>query len=141
MKRIAIASAAAALIFTSFAFLPATGEPAAADQKGAKAVFEDGQAQVVEAFKKKGDWIRHYLWVETEFDSDGDGKLDRMHVDVTRPEQTETEGFSCRSRLSTPRLPSTVESFPYAGGHLFIDRHCRRVRRASPSDRSARTPT
>jgi X-Pro dipeptidyl-peptidase len=30
------------------------------------------------------------LWVETEFDSDGDGELDRVHVDVTRPGPTET---------------------------------------------------
>ena len=38
-------------------------------------------------------WIRQTLWVETEFDSDGDGKRDRMFVDVTRPKQTDTEGL------------------------------------------------
>jgi X-Pro dipeptidyl-peptidase len=38
-------------------------------------------------------WIRQELWVETSFDSDGDGKPDRMHVDVTRPRQTDTEGL------------------------------------------------
>jgi len=51
--------------------------------------FADGQAQVVEAFTDARQWIRESLWVETEFDSDGDGKPDRMHVDVTRPQQTE----------------------------------------------------
>ncbi|MFV0390054.1 MAG: CocE/NonD family hydrolase, partial [Pyrinomonadaceae bacterium] len=51
-------------------------------------VFKDGQAQIVEAFNDSAKWIREDLWVETEFDSDGDGKLDRMHVDVTRPAQT-----------------------------------------------------
>ena len=51
--------------------------------------FVDGQAQVVEAFSDARLWIREVLWVETEFDSDGDGARDRMHVDVTRPSQTE----------------------------------------------------
>ena len=50
--------------------------------------FLDGQAQVVEEFSDARQWIRETLWVETEFDSDGDGKRDRMHVDVTRPAQT-----------------------------------------------------
>ena len=47
------------------------------------------------------------LWVETTFDTDGDGKLDRMHVDVTRPKQTETEGL---------KLPVVYESSPYYAG-------------------------
>ena len=73
----------------------------------AKPVFADGQAQVVEAFKDPENWIREDLWVETEFDSDGDGRLDRMHVDVTRPRQTETEGL---------KLPIVYESSPYYSG-------------------------
>ena len=52
-------------------------------------IFEDGEAQVVPAFADSETWIRHDLFVETEFDSDGDGRLDRMHVDVTRPAATE----------------------------------------------------
>ncbi|WP_417959342.1 Xaa-Pro dipeptidyl-peptidase [Flagellimonas taeanensis] len=70
-------------------------------------IFENGEAQVVDAFSDPSKWIRHDLWVETEFDSDGDGKLDRMHVDVTRPEQTETEGL---------KLPVVYESSPYYAG-------------------------
>ncbi|KAB5489975.1 Xaa-Pro dipeptidyl-peptidase [Flagellimonas hadalis] len=70
-------------------------------------IYENGEAQVVEAFSDPSKWIRHDLWVETEFDSDGDGKLDRMHVDVTRPEQTETEGL---------KLPVVYESSPYYAG-------------------------
>ena len=54
-------------------------------------VFVNGQAQVVPAFNVSAQWIRHRLWVETEFDTDGDGKRDRMHVDVTRPAQTDSE--------------------------------------------------
>ena len=73
----------------------------------AKAVFVDGQAQVVPAFETPADWIRERLWVETEFDSDHDGKKDRMHVDVTRQKQTETEGL---------KVPVIYESSPYFAG-------------------------
>lgn len=70
-------------------------------------VIENGEAQVVEAFSDPSKWIRHDLWVETTFDSDGDGKLDRMHVDVTRPEQTDSENL---------KLPVIYESSPYYAG-------------------------
>ena len=56
-------------------------------------VFENGEAQIVPAFEDPTKWIRHDLWVETTFDTDGDGKPDRMHVAVTRPQQTDTEGL------------------------------------------------
>ena len=70
-------------------------------------VFKDGEAQVVDGFKDSDYWIRHDLWVEAEFDSDSDGQLDRMHVSVTRPRQTETEGL---------RLPVVYVSSPYFAG-------------------------
>jgi len=70
-------------------------------------VFENGEAQIVEAFNTPEKWIRHDLWVETTFDTDGDGKLDRMHVDVTRPFQTDTEGL---------KLPIVYISSPYFAG-------------------------
>ena len=76
-------------------------------QEKAVPVFKDGEAQIVEAFKNPKDWIRHDLWVETSFDTDGDGKLDRMHVSVTRPKQTETQGL---------KLPIVYESSPYYAG-------------------------
>ena len=70
-------------------------------------IFKDGEAQIVEAFSDSDKWIRHDLWVETEFDTDGDGQPDRMHVAVTRPEQTETEGL---------KLPIIYVSSPYFAG-------------------------
>ena len=76
-------------------------------QEKAVPIFKDGEAQIVEAFKDPKNWIRTDLWVETTFDTDGDGKLDRMHVDVTRPKQTETEGL---------KLPIVYESSPYYSG-------------------------
>jgi len=70
-------------------------------------VFVDGQAQIVPAFADASAWIRHDLWVETEFDSDGDGRLDRVHVDVTRQAQTDTEGL---------KVPVIYETSPYYSG-------------------------
>ncbi len=70
-------------------------------------LFENGEAQIVPEFKDQEKWIRHDLWVEAEFDTDGDGKLDRMHVAVTRPNQTETEGL---------KLPVVYVSSPYFAG-------------------------
>ena len=70
-------------------------------------VFANGMAQVVPAFMDSTQWIRQELWVETNFDSDHDGKPDRVHVDVTRPRQTESEGF---------RVPVLYGSSPYFAG-------------------------
>lgn len=76
-------------------------------QEMAKPVFENGEAQIVPAFNSPEDWIREDLWVETTFDTDGDGMPDRMHVAVTRPKQTETEDL---------KLPVVYESSPYFAG-------------------------
>ncbi len=70
-------------------------------------VIVNGEAQKIPAFENANDWIREDLWVEAEFDTDGDGRRDRMHVDVTRPGQTETEGL---------KLPVVYESSPYFAG-------------------------
>lgn len=79
-----------------------------AQERGAAGpVFKDGQAQIVPAFQDSSQWIREELWVETEFDSDGDGEPDRMHVAVVRPWQTETEGL---------KVPVVYESSPYFSG-------------------------
>lgn len=77
------------------------------EKETARPFFENGEAQVVKAFEDPDRWIREDLWVETTFDSDGDGKLDRMHVDVTRPRETETEGL---------KLPVIYNSSPYFAG-------------------------
>lgn len=76
-------------------------------QNKAKPFFKDGMAQVIPEFDDAEKWIVHDLWVETGFDSDGDGKPDRVYVDVTRPYQTETEGL---------KLPVIYESSPYYMG-------------------------
>jgi X-Pro dipeptidyl-peptidase len=70
-------------------------------------VFKDGEAQIVKAFEEPDKWIRHDLWVETTFDTDGDGRPDRMHVSVTRPYQTGYQGL---------KLPVIYISSPYFAG-------------------------
>lgn len=70
-------------------------------------VIEDGQAQIIPEFEDPETWIRHDLWVETEFDTDGDSRPDRMHVSVTRPEQTESGEL---------KLPVIYETSPYYAG-------------------------
>jgi X-Pro dipeptidyl-peptidase len=70
-------------------------------------IFKDGEAQIVPAFENQLNWLRHDLWVETDFDTDLDGRKDRMHVAVTRPGQTETEGL---------KLPVIYMTSPYFAG-------------------------
>jgi X-Pro dipeptidyl-peptidase len=69
--------------------------------------FVDGQAQIVDAFNQPTEWIREHLWVETTFDSDKNGRKDRVHVDVTRPKQTESAGL---------KVAVIYESSPYFAG-------------------------
>ncbi|MEA1875966.1 MAG: Xaa-Pro dipeptidyl-peptidase [Bacteroidota bacterium] len=69
-------------------------------------VIKNGMTQVVPEFNDPDKWITHDLFVESEFDSDGDGKLDLIHMDVTRPAQTE-DGL---------KLPIIYETSPYFAG-------------------------
>ncbi len=81
--------------------------PVAAQQARTVPVFQNGQAQIVPAFADTNTWIRQELWIETDFDSDHDGKKDRVHADVTRQRQTETEGL---------KVPVILNSSPYFAG-------------------------
>lgn len=86
---------------------PSIVDESAAPEEKAVPFFKDGEAQIVEAFKDSEQWIRHDLFVETEFDSDGDDKPDRVHVSVTRQKQTETEGL---------KVPVVYVTSPYFAG-------------------------
>lgn len=97
--------------FLVLALLPPASLPVGG-QEGPGPVFRDGQAQIVPAFQDPESWIREELWVETEFDTDGDGEMDRVHVAVVRPAQTETEGL---------RVPVIYESSPYFSGTAGVD--------------------
>lgn len=89
------------------------GAPAGAAASGATSagvpapyLITDGQSQIVPAFADTTQWVRERLWVETEFDSDFDGKKDRVHVDVTRPGPTAT-GL---------KVPVVYNTSPYFAG-------------------------
>src|SRR5688500_16113619 len=97
------ASILSAVVLSAIASAQSQTPPA----EKARPVFADGQAQIVPGFKDDKQWIRQTLFVETEFDSDGDGKRDRVYVDVVRPRQTETEGL---------KVPVIYESSPYYAG-------------------------
>lgn len=75
-------------------------------------VIKDGMTQIVPEFNDPDQWITHDLFVESEFDSDGDGKLDLIHMDVTRPAQTE-DGL---------KLPIIYETSPYFAGTGTTDK-------------------
>ena len=83
-------------------FAQSTGNP----EEIPTPIFEDGEAQIVPAYSDKKEWIKHELWVETTFDSDNDGELDRMHVFVTRPKQTNSGKL---------KLPVIYMTSPYYG--------------------------
>ncbi|MEX2179673.1 MAG: Xaa-Pro dipeptidyl-peptidase [Gemmatimonadaceae bacterium] len=87
--------------------LAAQGPATAGAASRAAPVFENGMAQVVPAFADSSTWIRQNLWVETDLDTDRDGRRDRVHVAVTRPRQTDTEGL---------RVPVIYGSSPYYAG-------------------------
>ena len=84
----------------------AVQEQAVAGEK-AKPIFKDGLAQIVPEFQDPTQWIKHDLFVETEFDSDDDGRPDRMHVSVVRQKQTDTEGL---------KVPAVYNTSPYFCG-------------------------
>jgi X-Pro dipeptidyl-peptidase len=101
----AVAAIAAALLAV---LAIASAGPASAQVTGP--VFIDGQAQPVFS-TIPATWIRQELWVESEIDSDFDGKLDRIHMDVARVQETETIGL---------KVPVVFEVSPYYGGDVPV---------------------
>src|SRR5690242_16561841 len=54
--------------------------------------FVNGMSQAVFA-SGTANYVNEDLWVELDVDSDGDGKKDRVHTDVSRPTETNTDGL------------------------------------------------
>jgi predicted acyl esterase len=108
---IVAASAASAVPPREAARFPGVA-PAANTAAPAVPTFVNGLSQAVFA-QGSANWINHELWVETSMDTDGDGKLDRVHVDVSRPTETETDDL---------KVPVVYEDSPYyAGGADVIN--------------------
>src|ERR671919_24297 len=105
--RLAATARVAAIVATLVTLGLAAG-PAGAQVNGP--VFIDGQAQPVFTAGPT-TWVRQELWVESKIDSDFDGKLDRIHADVTRVQETETIGL---------KVPVVFEVSPYYGGDVPV---------------------
>ena len=73
-------------VLTSAALAGAGGGAAALAQPSPKIVVKDGVTQPVFSYK---DAIREHVYVESSVDSDGDGKKDRVNVDIIRPKEPE----------------------------------------------------
>ena len=104
----AAAAVRVAAVASALVTLGLAAGPAAAQVPGP--VFIDGQAQPVFTAGPTS-WVRQELWVESEIDSDFDGELDRIHVDVTRVQETETIGLD---------VPVVFEVSPYYGGDVPV---------------------
>ena len=68
--------------------------------------FVNGMAQAVFA-SGTANYVNHELWVEIDADTDFDGKKDRVHADVSRPRETDTDGL---------KVPVIFEDSPYYAG-------------------------
>ncbi|HEX7939758.1 MAG TPA: Xaa-Pro dipeptidyl-peptidase [Gemmatimonadaceae bacterium] len=124
-----LASRSALVAIAAFACTASAQGPTAK----AAPVFVNGMAQVVPAFQDTTQWIRQHLWVETDFDSDHDGKNDRVFVDVTRPGQTETEGLKVSIVYgSSPYFAGTSREDPNWDVKQELDAESPRRQPASP---------
>ena len=64
---------------------------------------ENGQTQPQFSFEEA---IEQTVFVETPLDSDGDGRRDRVRIQISRPRETYTEGY---------KVPVVFEHSPYRG--------------------------
>jgi X-Pro dipeptidyl-peptidase len=69
-------------------------------------IVKDGMLEPVTEYSDTTEWIKQRVWVETNFDSDHDGKMDRVHVDIVRPAAAEKAGL---------KLPVIMKASPYLG--------------------------
>ncbi|MFG2243965.1 Xaa-Pro dipeptidyl-peptidase [Spirillospora sp. NPDC048823] len=73
-------------VLTGAAMTAAGGGAAALAQTSPKIVVKGGATQPVFSYE---DAIREHVYVESSVDSDRDGELDRVNVDIIRPKETE----------------------------------------------------
>ena len=106
-RRVTLIVAAAGLTLTAGLLAP-TPQAAARETRAEfdGPVFEDGLSQPVFDATPES-WIRQELWVEAAFDSDRDGRRDRIHVSLARPKETETDDV---------KVPVIYEDSPYYAG-------------------------
>lgn len=93
-------------------------------------VIQNGMLMPVAEFADTAQWIRSRVWIETDFDTDGDGRKDRLHADITRPAAAEKAGV---------KLPVLMQSSPYSGGTNGPRTHLWNVRQELGVDPPPRT--
>ncbi len=69
-------------------------------------IIKDGMLQPVAEFADTAQFVKQRVWVETNFDSDHDGKRDRVHADIVRPGAAEKAGL---------KVPIIMLASPYIG--------------------------
>ncbi|MDF0514121.1 Xaa-Pro dipeptidyl-peptidase [Agromyces sp. H3Y2-19a] len=84
----------------------AAASPAYASPDPTDPTFVDGLSQAVFT-KNSAEWVNEEAWVESEVDSDRDGRPDLVHIDVSRVPETETDGLD---------VPVIMELSPYYAG-------------------------
>jgi X-Pro dipeptidyl-peptidase len=84
--------------------------PAAAAPAPTEPTFENGEAQPVFPTTSTS-WINSELWIESETDSDHDGKKDLIHADVSRVMETDTNNL---------KVPVVLEVSPYYSGTAVL---------------------
>ncbi|TYB43087.1 Xaa-Pro dipeptidyl-peptidase [Actinomadura chibensis] len=87
-------------VLTGAALAGAGGGATALAKPPPKIVVKHGVTQPVFSYK---DAIREHVYVESSVDSDGDGKKDRVNVDIIRPKETE----------SGLKVPVIMDESPY----------------------------
>jgi X-Pro dipeptidyl-peptidase len=84
--------------------------PAAAAPAPTEPDFTGGESQPVFP-TSSSSWINHDLYIESEIDSDNDGKKDLVHTDVSRVQETDTAGL---------KVPVVLEVSPYYAGTAAV---------------------
>ena len=98
-SRLLAATAAAAAVFVG-------GSVASARPQPVVPTFAHGLAQAVFS-TNPADWYSGEAWVQAPFDSDGDHRQDRIHVDFTAPGEVVSDGL---------KVPVIFEDSPYYAG-------------------------
>ncbi|WP_165556008.1 Xaa-Pro dipeptidyl-peptidase [Kribbella pittospori] len=109
MRNRLLAAAGAAALAAAVAASPASALAArtlTTAPTPAVPTFVNGLSQAVFS-TNAADWYSGEVWVQAPFDSDNDGKLDRIHADFTAPGEVRTTGL---------KVPVIFEDSPYYAG-------------------------
>ncbi|MFH9726625.1 Xaa-Pro dipeptidyl-peptidase [Streptomyces sp. NPDC017254] len=105
-----VAAATAALLATLVTPAGARPEPAAPSGPAVSSALSGPAAPAASSVRESrpvyayADAIRESVWVDTGLDGDGDGRADRVAVDIVRPRETAAAGR---------RIPVVMDASPY----------------------------